>query len=162
MRPGSSTEAGAQPIHSLAFRVGDPLYVSVYVSEVIFTIAKSANAWLPLFILSNGGTVVVEDCRLGNSLSYAGFLGLVVFVYCASWILTSVFVYLFEQVMRLCRPSIQIENPLKFFPEDLDPAHQEGDADDLADVPFKNRTNMTDTTEAFGIGGMMVLPQSFG
>eukprot|EP00242_Pyramimonas_sp_CCMP2087_P011471 CAMPEP_0198224826 /NCGR_PEP_ID=MMETSP1445-20131203/98447_1 /TAXON_ID=36898 /ORGANISM="Pyramimonas sp., Strain CCMP2087" /LENGTH=170 /DNA_ID=CAMNT_0043904127 /DNA_START=250 /DNA_END=759 /DNA_ORIENTATION=+ len=85
MRPGSSTEAGAQPIHSLAFRV-----------------------------------------------------------------------------MRLCRPSIQIENPLKFFPEDLDPAHQEGDADDLADVPFKNRTNMTDTTEAFGIGGMMVLPQSFG
>eukprot|EP00959_Pyramimonas_sp_CCMP1952_P030817 646116-Pyramimonas_sp.AAC.1 len=124
MRPGVSTEAGAQPIHSLAFRVVKcvgPTTAGLLCVDA--SVKKNSVLWVML------------DFRGCNLL---------------------------EQVMRLCRPSIQIENPLKFFPGDLDPTQEVANDASAPEVPFQNRTNMTDTTQAFGIGGMMVLPQSFG
>ncbi|XP_010241984.1 PREDICTED: trafficking protein particle complex subunit 13-like isoform X2 [Nelumbo nucifera] len=86
------------------------------------------------------------------------------------------------RVMRLCRPSFHVENPLQLDPLDLltgedifdDPSaashlprlfsrskastNKSGEAD----LTYRNRFELQNPTDAMGIPGFLVLPQSFG
>ncbi|KAL9234071.1 hypothetical protein vseg_008984 [Gypsophila vaccaria] len=79
------------------------------------------------------------------------------------------------RVMRLCRPSLHVETPLLFHPEDLligedlsfdlssaVSAADDAAADAAADVSFKSRFLLSDPISAAGLSGLLVLPQSFG
>ncbi|KAK9714699.1 hypothetical protein RND81_06G113400 [Saponaria officinalis] len=74
------------------------------------------------------------------------------------------------RVMRLCRPSLHVETPLLFHPEDLllgedllyDLPTASDAAADAAEVSFKSRFLLSDPISAAGLSGLLVLPQSFG
>ncbi|KAC9975346.1 hypothetical protein E3N88_45009 [Mikania micrantha] len=83
------------------------------------------------------------------------------------------------RVMRLCRPTFHVETPLKFDPCDLvvgedlfdspsaAPRHllhshpPSGDSSS-ADLTYRNRFVLGDDSDAIGVPGLLVLPQSFG
>eukprot|EP00898_Chlorokybus_atmophyticus_P000318 jgi/Chlat1/1287/Chrsp118S00073 len=68
------------------------------------------------------------------------------------------------RVMRLCRPALQVDLPLRVDPNDIK------NAEDLATPPQKNgehemfsaRSELHTPGEAFGLTGMLVLPVTFG
>lgn len=82
------------------------------------------------------------------------------------------------RVMRLCRPTFQVETPLRFDPADL--LVGEDLFDDLtaashlprlldinnkstdADLTYRSRFLLRDLSDAMGLSGLLVLPQSFG
>ncbi|KHN10018.1 UPF0533 protein C5orf44 like [Glycine soja] len=80
------------------------------------------------------------------------------------------------RVMRLCRPSFNVEPPLRLDPTDLfvgedlfdDPAakpHSFSSAaahDDDSDPNYRNRFLLRHFSDAMGLSGLLVLPQSFG
>ncbi|XP_076885402.1 uncharacterized protein LOC143534919 [Bidens hawaiensis] len=84
------------------------------------------------------------------------------------------------RVMRLCRPTFHVKTPLQFDPCDLvvgedlfdspsaarrhllDQDHS-GSGDSLAnDLTYRNRFVLGDESDAMGVPGLLVLPQSFG
>ncbi|KAI3741151.1 hypothetical protein L1987_58818 [Smallanthus sonchifolius] len=83
------------------------------------------------------------------------------------------------RVMRLCRPTFHVETPLQFDPCDLvvgedlfdspsaAPRHllqshsASGDSSS-ADLSYRNRFILGDDSDAMGVPGLLVLPQSFG
>ncbi|KAD3069282.1 hypothetical protein E3N88_37162 [Mikania micrantha] len=83
------------------------------------------------------------------------------------------------RVMRLCRPTFHVETPLQFDPCDLvvgedlfdspsaAPRHllhshpPSGDSSS-ADLTYRNRFVLGDDSDAMGVPGLLVLPQSFG
>ncbi|KAK3236267.1 peptidyl-prolyl cis-trans isomerase precursor, partial [Cymbomonas tetramitiformis] len=67
------------------------------------------------------------------------------------------------RVMRLCRPSLHVDSPINFALDDLDPsATPESPCASAEEYPFANRVELGPATNAFGVNGLMVLPQSFG
>eukprot|EP00897_Mesotaenium_endlicherianum_P002298 jgi/Mesen1/2096/ME000151S01356 len=70
------------------------------------------------------------------------------------------------RVMRLCRPALQVDLPLRCYPHDL--ALGEDDPSPPPPVPkdqeqfFSTRSDLKEAKDAFGINGTMVLPQAFG
>ena len=83
------------------------------------------------------------------------------------------------RVMRLCRPSFQVDSPLRFDPVDLvagedifdDPVAarqlprlleaQLSDESD-SDPSYSSRFLLHDSSDAMGLTGLLVLPQAFG
>lgn len=85
------------------------------------------------------------------------------------------------RVMRLCRPTLQVDTPLLVDPSDLlvgedifdDPIaashlprllgslriQPSGDA---ADLSYRTRFLLNDSTDAMGLSGLLLLPQAFG
>jgi hypothetical protein len=68
------------------------------------------------------------------------------------------------RVMRLCRPALQVDFPLRIHPGDLI-----GESDILPpqsstipDGSFTGRSELRSSMDAFGVTGMLVLPQTFG
>ncbi|KAJ8448036.1 hypothetical protein Cgig2_028912 [Carnegiea gigantea] len=85
------------------------------------------------------------------------------------------------RVMRLCRPSLHVETPLKFDPADLlvgedlfdDPTAADrlpsllsslshSSDSSSPDLNFRSRFLLPDPSDATGLSGLLVLPQSFG
>ena len=70
--------------------------------------------------------------------------------------------------MRLCKPSLQEEGPLRldldndltadWQPSSAGPASGRG----AKNIPFANRVHRSAPSEAWGLDGMLELPQSFG
>lgn len=75
------------------------------------------------------------------------------------------------RVMRLCRPSLHVETPLLFDPADLLIGEDNSTnlsplfSDSLSsnsDLSFRSRFLLSDPSNASGLSGLLVLPQSFG
>ncbi|KAK1420092.1 hypothetical protein QVD17_21417 [Tagetes erecta] len=85
------------------------------------------------------------------------------------------------RVMRLCRPTFHVETPLQFDPcdvvvgEDLFDGDSSSDAhrhllrsqfasgdSSSSDLTYRNRFVLSDDSDAMGLPGLLVLPQSFG
>ncbi|KAF5811924.1 putative trafficking protein particle complex subunit 13 [Helianthus annuus] len=83
------------------------------------------------------------------------------------------------RVMRLCRPTFHVETPLQFDPCDLvvgedlfdSPSaaprhllhsHSASNDSSSADLTYRNRFVLGDDSDAMGLPGLLVLPQSFG
>lgn len=71
------------------------------------------------------------------------------------------------RVMRLCKPSLHVDAPLRLnLGEDMeaDGGRVAGvdEAEALACAPFASRVQLGDSLDAAGLTGMMELPQSFG
>nr|GEX62120.1 hypothetical protein [Tanacetum cinerariifolium] len=83
------------------------------------------------------------------------------------------------RVMRLCRPTFQVETPLRFDPCDLivgedlfdSPSavprhlfssHSVYSDPSCSDLTYRNRFLLSDDSDAMGVPGLLVLPQSFG
>ncbi|XP_071714516.1 uncharacterized protein [Rutidosis leptorrhynchoides] len=83
------------------------------------------------------------------------------------------------RVMRLCRPTFHVETPLRFDPCDLVVGEDLFDCPSAAphhllrhhsatldssssDLTYRNRFLLTDDSDAMGLSGLLVLPQSFG
>lgn len=83
------------------------------------------------------------------------------------------------RVMRLCRPSFHVDNPLRLDPADLlagedifdDPLaasdlprllHNHTLKSNDSDLTYRTRFLLNDPSDAMGLSGLLVLPQSFG
>ncbi|CAH1418975.1 unnamed protein product [Lactuca virosa] len=82
------------------------------------------------------------------------------------------------RVMRLCRPTFHVETPLRFDPCDLVVGEDLFDSPSAdtrllrvnsasfdsspADLTYRNRFLLRDDSDAMGVPGLLVLPQSFG
>ncbi|GKC61283.1 hypothetical protein Tco_1088881, partial [Tanacetum coccineum] len=83
------------------------------------------------------------------------------------------------RVMRLCRPTFQVETPLRFDPCDvivgedmfdspsavprhLCSSHSVSSDPSCSDLTYRNRFLLSDDSDAMGVPGLLVLPQSFG
>ena len=71
------------------------------------------------------------------------------------------------RVMRLCKPSLQSENPFRLdLATDLTAAWEPGRAQqpplDASTAPFADRTQLHSPEGAWGLEGLLELPQSFG
>eukprot|EP00271_Cylindrocystis_brebissonii_P015586 TRINITY_DN38520_c0_g1_i1.p1 TRINITY_DN38520_c0_g1~~TRINITY_DN38520_c0_g1_i1.p1 ORF type:complete len:454 (-),score=82.78 TRINITY_DN38520_c0_g1_i1:56-1417(-) len=74
------------------------------------------------------------------------------------------------RVMRLCRPALQVDLPLKYDPEDIwygedeedIPPRDRSSEGSAAEDLFLARAELSQPLDAFGLTGMMVLPQAFG
>jgi len=79
------------------------------------------------------------------------------------------------RVMRLCRPSFNVDPPLRLDPTDLfvgedlfdDPSAApapslSAEANDNSDPNYRNRFLLHHFSDAMGLSGLLVLPQSFG
>ena len=76
------------------------------------------------------------------------------------------------RVMRLCRPSFNVEPPLRLDPADLfagedlfdDPAANPPSFSSSSDSDpnYRNRFLLRHFSDAMGLSGLLVLPQSFG
>ena len=82
------------------------------------------------------------------------------------------------RVMRLCRPSFNVDPPLRLHPSDLfigedlfdDPLAasslpsllSSAAASESSDPNYRNRFLLNHFSDAMGLSGLLVLPQSFG
>ncbi|GAB2298689.1 hypothetical protein Dimus_032761 [Dionaea muscipula] len=83
------------------------------------------------------------------------------------------------RVMRLCRPSLHVDSPLRFDPADLlvgedifdDPIaaaelppllHSQSPENVDPDLTYRSRFLLKNSADAAGLSGLLVLPQSFG
>lgn len=82
------------------------------------------------------------------------------------------------RVMRLCRPTFHVETPLRFDPCDLVVGEDLFDSPSAdtrllrvnsasfdsspADLTYRNRFLLRDDSDAMGVPGLLILPQSFG
>lgn len=75
------------------------------------------------------------------------------------------------RVMRLCRPSFNVDPPLRIDPHDLFVGEDLFDFDDPSpadliapdsDPNYRNRFLLNHFSDSMGLSGLLVLPQSFG
>lgn len=71
------------------------------------------------------------------------------------------------RVMRLCKPNLQSESPFRLdLTADLTagwhPSSPKIPLPDTSSIPFADRTQLKAPVEAWGLEGMLELPQSFG